>query len=365
MRAMLATIDAAEGAILETARAVAAHAIAPRANAVDESDQVPHENLRVLGETGLLGLAVPASHDGAGLSPRAMRRFHGILAEVCGTTAFLAIQHATACGLIARSPSGALRDRLLPRMARGELLGAPAFSHLRRPGQPAVRVEEEGDFLVFDGVAPWVTGWSAIGVVALGGTLPDGGFLYAALLLDETTGVKAWPPMRLSAMSASATVSITLSRARVPRDRRLLVQTPDEARAADAAGTLNQAPCSLGVATAAQKLLAGRGGEDPSVTPAARGFQAEIDACWTDLETWADRPDDPTFHESALAVRAHAIDLGVRATFAAIVATGGTSLKRDRDAQRLYREAALYAVAPQTAALRRATLARMSPRVRG
>lgn len=359
MRAMLATIDAAEGAILETARAVATHAIAPQANAVDESDRVPHENLRVLAETGLLGLAVPGSHDGAAFSPRALRRFHGILAEACGTTAFVAMQHATACSLVARTPSEALRNRLLPRMARGELLGSPAFSHLRRPGPPAVRVEEEGGAFVFDGVAPWVTGWGAIGVVALGGTLPDGRSLYVALIIDETTGVKAWPPMRLAAMSASSTVSITLSRARVPRDRLLVLQTPEEARAADAAGTLNQAPCSLGAAAAAGKILTARADEDPTVGPIARAFHAEIDTCWRDVETWADRPDDPTFHESALAVRAHAIDLGVRAAFAAIVATGGSSLKRDRDAQRLYREAALYAVAPQTAALRRATLARL------
>ena len=359
MRGMLATIDGAEGAILETVRAVAAHAIAPRANAVDESERVPQENLRVLADTGLLGLAIAKAYGGAGVSDRALRRFHGALAEACGTTAFVVIQHDTASSLVARSPSEALRDRLLPRMASGELLGSPAFSHLRRPGAPAVRVEEEGDFLVFDGVAPWVSGWGAIGLVALGGTLPDGRCLYAALMLDETPGVKAWPPMRLSAMSASATVSITLSRARVPRDRLLLVQTPDEARAADAAGTLNQAPCSLGAAAAASKLLAARVDDDPSLAGVARAFQVEIDGCWSDVETWAERKDDPTFHESALAVRAHCVDLGVRAAFAAIVATGGSALKRDRDAQRLYREAALYAVAPQTAALRRATLARL------
>lgn len=359
MRAMLATIDAAEGAILDTARTVTASAIAPHASAVDEAEQLPHENLRVLAETGLLGLAVQPSHGGAGVSPRALRRFHGVLAEACGATAFVAIQHASACKLVAQSPSAALRDRLLPAMARGELLGAPAFSHLRRPGSPSLHVAEEGGVLVFDGVAPWVTGWGAIGVVALGGTLPDGRFLYAAVLPEETTGVKAWPPMRLSAMTASSTVSITFSRARVPRDNLLFFQTPEEAHAAAAAGTLNQAPCSLGVAAAAQKILAASARKDASLEPSARAFQAEIDGAWSDVETWADRAGDPTFPESALAVRARCVELGVRAALSAIVATGGTSLKRDRDPQRLYREAALYAVAPQTDGLRRATLARL------
>ena len=355
----MSALIAQESALLDRARSVARDVLAPGAGAVDDSDRVPHANLRALAEAGLFGLAVPADHGGSGVSPRALRRFHGVLAEACGTTTFVAIQHSSACSRIAKSTSDTLRARLLPRMARGDLLGAPAFSHLRRPGPPAVHVVEDGDDLVFDGVAPWVTGWGAIGVITLGGTLPDGRFLHAALLIDETPGLKAWPPMRLATMSASATVSLTLSRARVRRDNLLLVQTPDEARAADVAATLNQVPCSLGVASAAATLLEGRATEDPTVEPFARSLRAQIDTCWRDLETWADRPEDPAFPTSALAVRAHAIDLGVRATTAAIVATGGSALKRDRDAQRIYREAILYAVAPQTASLRHATLTRL------
>ena len=358
MRAMVSPSASAD-ALLEKARRVARDVLAPNANTVDDSERVPHQNLRALAEEGLFALAVPTAHGGAGAPPRVLRRFHGILAEACGTTAFVSIQHATACTQITRSPSESLRARLLPRMARGDLMGAPAFSHLRRPGPPAVRVTEEPDALVFDGVAPWVTGWGAIGLITLGGTLPDGRFLHAALVLDDTPGIKAWPPMRLATMSASATVSLTLSRARVPLDHLLFVTTPEEARAADAAGTLNQAACSLGAATAAASLLRARADEDPTVTPFAEALRAQIDACWSDLETWADRPDDPAFPASALAVRAHAIELGIRAATAAIVATGGTALKRDRDAQRIYREAALYAVAPQTSALRRATLTRL------
>jgi hypothetical protein len=82
-----------------------------------------------------------------------------------------------------------------------------------------------------------------------------------------------------AAMTASSTVSLTLSRARVPKDRVLLVQTKDEARAADAAGTLNQAPCSLGAAAAAAKLLDARAAEDPGMTQFAHALRHEIDLC--------------------------------------------------------------------------------------
>lgn len=356
---MIQREDAAGSAILEKARDVASRVIAPRANAVDESDRLPHENLRALAEEGLLGLLVPAAYGGLEASVNVVRRFHGVLAEACGTTAFVAIQHASACGLVGKCASDEVRSQLLPRMARGELLGAPAFSHLRRPGPPAVHATEEGDYIVFDGVAPWITGWGAIGVVALGGTLADKRYVYAAAVLDETTGISAWPPMRLATMTASSTVSLTLSRARVPRERMLLLQTPEQARDADAAATLNQAPCSLGVAAAAAKLLDQRAREETPIEPFAKALHDEIDHLWREVESWTARSNDPSFAESALEVRARCIELGVRAAFAAIVATGGSALKRDRDAQRLYREATLYSVAPQTTALRRATLGRL------
>lgn len=358
-RAAIDQENTASLALLERARDVATRVLAPRANAVDESDRLPHENLRALAEEGLLGLNVPAAHGGIGASIHLLRRFHGVLAEACGTTAFVAIQHASACGLVAKCASESVRARLLPQMARGELLGSPAFSHLRRPGPPAVHATEEGDHIVFDGVAPWITGWGTIGLVALGGTLEDGRYVYAAAVLDETTGISAWPQMRLATMTASSTVSLTLSTARVPRERVLLVQTPEEARAADAAATLNQAPCSLGVAAASARLIEQRVREEPALAPFWRALRDEIDQCWRGVEGWTARADDPSFAENALTLRARCIDLGVRAAFAAIVATGGSALKRDRDAQRLYREATLYAVAPQTSALRHATLARL------
>lgn len=358
---MMEPIDPTSEAILARARDVARATLAPNANAVDESTFVPRDNLQALAAAGLLGLRVPQQYGGSGALPRVIRRYHGILASACGTTTFVAIQHSSACRLINLAPSDALKHRLLPEMATGELLGAPAFSHLRKPGAPVLRVtEEEGDF-VFDGIAPWVSGWGAIKVIALGGTLPDGKHLYAALLPSETRGVEAWPPMKLAAMNASSTVSITLSRARVPRENLLMMQSPEEAAVSDAANVLNQAPCSLGAAAAAEKLLWARIAEDPSVTPFVSTLRGEIESAWNDLETWADRPDDPAFAANALEVRARCVDLGVRAAFSAIVATGGTALKRDKDAQRIYREAMIYAVAPQTAALRKATLNRLLP----
>ena len=48
--------------------------------------------------------------------------------------------------------------------------------------------------------------------------------------------------------------------------------------------------------------------------------------------------------------------LGVRAALAAVTARGGAANRRDHPAQRLYREAMLYALTQQTPELQRAIL---------
>src|SRR5205807_1615692 len=51
----------------ELARAVARERIAPLAAQVDETESYPAEQLRLLGDQGLMGLSVPAAYGGAAL----------------------------------------------------------------------------------------------------------------------------------------------------------------------------------------------------------------------------------------------------------------------------------------------------------
>src|SRR3989442_13836317 len=51
----------------ELARAVARERIAPLAAQVDETESYPAEQLRLLGDQGLMGLYVPEAYGGAGL----------------------------------------------------------------------------------------------------------------------------------------------------------------------------------------------------------------------------------------------------------------------------------------------------------
>ena len=55
--------------IQDVARRIAQEKIAPSAEAFDKSGEFPLENIRLLGENGLMGIEVPAEYGGAGMDP--------------------------------------------------------------------------------------------------------------------------------------------------------------------------------------------------------------------------------------------------------------------------------------------------------
>src|SRR5438105_1495263 len=139
---------------LDRARQIAAAVLAPHAEAVDRAGVVPVDNIRRLAAAGLLGLVVPEAYGGLGAPGRVVRDFQELLASACGVTTFVVFQHFGLCGQLARCANETLKAELLQVLATGERFGTIAFSHLRRPGPPVVRVEEDDEGFLFNGVAP-------------------------------------------------------------------------------------------------------------------------------------------------------------------------------------------------------------------
>lgn len=353
------------GTLLERARRVAALVLAPAANATDQSETVPRENLRALADAGLLGIATPARYGGHGVPARIAREYLEIIAGACGVTAFVQIQHATAaCPLIARGDNEALKERVLPRFASGERFCTVGFSHVRRPGPPMVRVEPDGDHVRLHGTVPWLTGHGIADDAVIAGTLPDGRLMYVLTSLQAGESIVPSPPLRLCAMSASATVSLTLRDLRVGPDQVIATVTREHQAVRDVAGMLTPSALSLGVAGAAAALLAELAERRGSthLAGAARGFEDEREAARAEVDAWADRPEAEGYGEHVVRVRAWCIDLGVRAAHAAVIASGGSANLLDHTAQRLFREAMLYSLTAQTRDLQTATVQRLLAR---
>ncbi|MFH8801916.1 acyl-CoA dehydrogenase family protein [Streptomyces sp. NPDC017936] len=327
------------------ARRLADGLLAPHAAQVDRTE-VPLGHLTEIRRSGLLGLNAPVEYGGAAAPAAVIRETAEILAGACCSTWFVQTQHHTPVLTLA-SGEGPVRERLLGRLARGELLSGVAYAHLRAYPRVPVRVTRERGGRRFDGTVPWYTGWGLNDVMLLAGVTEEGEALFAFTRARQQPGLRASEPMPLAALTASRTVSLELDGLWLPEEA-VALRTPIERwSATDRLRTLNASPAVFGVAEAALALL------DEDTAAALRGRLAEVRRRAYAL---ADEAAPDEHQEERLALRTRAYGLVQAATTAAVVTGGGRSMLLANRAQRLAREALFLMVQGQTSESRRAHL---------
>ncbi|WP_381562380.1 acyl-CoA dehydrogenase family protein [Streptomyces eurythermus] len=352
------------------ARRLAADLLVPEAERVDQ-EGVPPGHIEAVKRSGLLGVTAPAEHGGAGAPPAVAREVAEILAGACGATWFVQTQHHTPVQILARGEHP-VRERLLGRLSRGELLSGVAYAQLRSYPRRPVRVRPERGGWRFDGTVPWYTGWGLNDVMLLAGVTDSGEALFAFAEAREQPGLRASEPMRLAALTAARTVSLELDGLWLPAEAVALRTPYDRWAAGDRVKTLHTNPAVLGVAEAALSLL------DTGTAAPLRARLAGIRRRAYELadgsppQGWTGRPATAVRAGGAgaepeagavaawvakrLAVRAEAYELLRTATTAAVVAGGGRAMALTSRAQRLAREGLFLLVQGQTAESREAHL---------
>jgi alkylation response protein AidB-like acyl-CoA dehydrogenase len=322
---------------VELARELADDVLFPGALGADAAEIVPIDRLDRLAAAGFYGLAGPEHAGGMGVDFATALEVIEIIASGCLTTAFVWIQHHGAVRAVDEARP-ALRDAWLARLCSGAVRAGVAFSGLRRPGPPILTTEAEGDGWRFNGFAPWVTGWGRVNVIRAAARRDDGDIVWA--LVDATAGptLRA-EPLRLAAVNASATVTVSFDHHLVPADRVISIQRFDEWQAADRANLRLNGSLALGVARRCAALLE----SDPLATELVECRRA------LDMATPDSMPEQ----------RARASQLALRAATTLVVSGGGRSITMDHHAQRLAREALFLLVFGQTPAIKAAQLHRL------
>jgi acyl-CoA dehydrogenase len=118
--------------------------------------------VRALGDAGWLRYAVPASHGGAlpVLESRTLCLVRETLARHDGLADFAFAMQGLGSGPITLAGSDALRERWLPRVARGEAVAAFALSEPEAGSDVAAmatRARRDGDHWVIDGSKTWIS----------------------------------------------------------------------------------------------------------------------------------------------------------------------------------------------------------------
>jgi butyryl-CoA dehydrogenase len=154
-------LDETRAALRDMARDFARERLAPTAAARDTAHQFPREELREMGQLGLLGMTVPEEYGGSDVGAVA---YASVLEEIaagdgaCST--ILSVHNSVGCGPIVKFGTEAQKRRFLPKLASGEWIGGFALTEPQAGSDASdlrTRARRDGDNYIINGAKQFIT----------------------------------------------------------------------------------------------------------------------------------------------------------------------------------------------------------------
>ncbi|WP_175402568.1 acyl-CoA dehydrogenase family protein [Xanthomonas graminis] len=148
--------------IQDVARRIAQERIAPSAEHHDRTGEFPLENIRLLGENGLMGIEVPEEYGGAGMDPIAyVLAMVEIAAGDAAHSTIMSVNNSLFCAGILKNGNEAQKQKYVRAIADGSHIGAFALTEPQSGSDAtamrcrAVR-QDDGSFVI-NGKKSWIT----------------------------------------------------------------------------------------------------------------------------------------------------------------------------------------------------------------
>nr|WP_042190608.1 acyl-CoA dehydrogenase family protein [Kibdelosporangium sp. MJ126-NF4]CEL19464.1 Acyl-CoA dehydrogenase, short-chain specific [Kibdelosporangium sp. MJ126-NF4]CTQ94738.1 Acyl-CoA dehydrogenase, short-chain specific (EC 1.3.99.2) [Kibdelosporangium sp. MJ126-NF4] len=355
---------------------IAANELAPRASEYEEKDLFPRDEFRLLGRSGLLGLPYPEKWGGHGVSYEVYLQVLEEIAAAWMTVGVGLSVHTMSCYALAEHGTDEQRDRFLPDMLGGDLLGAYALSETHAGSDAAAlstRAVLDGSDYVVTGTKAWIThGGEADFYTTMVRTSPDGGRGISCLLVPaDTPGLSAGAPERKMGMTASTTAQMNFAEARVPASRLLGEEGSGLKMALTAlnSGRLGIAACAVGLAQAALDESVRYAKERSQFGRAIIEFQgmefllADMAAAVESaramyLEAARRRDRGLPFKRQASVAKLVATEAAMKVTTDAVQVLGGAGYTKDYPVERYMREAKVPQIFEGTNQIQRMVIAR-------
>jgi hypothetical protein len=209
--------------LLELVRTLVRDEVAPNAAAYEERSEFPREIVRLLGRSGLLGLAYPEEYGGAGLPYEVYLQILEEIATGWAAVALAVSVHTLSCYPVATFGTDEQRKTYLPDMLGGEQLGAYSLSEATSgsdAGSLQARARRDGNDYVLSGTKAWVThGGAADYYNVFCRTSDDArGGVSTILVPADAVGLLPQPPEKKMGLRSSPTTQVVLENVRVPVD---------------------------------------------------------------------------------------------------------------------------------------------------
>ena len=325
--------------------------------AYEEEAAFPWPLVEEMAELGFLGVFVPEALGGAGLDFFA---YLALLEEMGGWASLrsvLSVQQSLVLTPLLAYGTEAQKARYVPRLARGEVLGAFALTEPEAGSDAAslkTRARREGDFYVLEGQKTFISHANVAEVfLVFAKTDPEKGAKgITCFLVERGDGVKTSPLKGKLGLRAADTGMVFLDGVRVPKDRvlgkegegfRIALSTLDTGRISLAAGAvgLMQRALDLSLAYAGERKQFGKPIAQFQLVQehlAAMKLDLEAARLLTYRAAWKKVKGEPYTLEASLA-KLFASEAANRVAYRAIQVHGGYGFFEEYEVARLYRDA--------------------------
>ena len=143
------------------AREFATKELEPKAAEIDEKGEFPHDSIKKMAELGMLSMTIPEKYGGAAFDFMSLAIAIEEISRACASTGVIvAVHNSLACWPIVNWGTDAQKEKYLPKMATGELLGAFGLTEPNAGSDPAAMettASLKGDKYILNGSKRFIT----------------------------------------------------------------------------------------------------------------------------------------------------------------------------------------------------------------
>ena len=365
-------------AVRELARNFAETEIRPHVMEWDESQEFPMEAMQGMAKLGFLGIMVPTELDGAGLGAVENAIIIEEIARVCPSVALSVDAHNGLCtGHILRYGSDAIKNKYIPALASGKVLGAWGLTEPSSgsdSGGMQTTATREGDHYFINGSKNFIT-HGTVGDTTVIMALTDrtkGAHGISAFVVDKSmSGFFASKKENKLGMRASDTSSLTLDNVKVPHENLLGVEGQGfvQAMAILDGGRIAIAALSVGLAQGAfeaaikyaqQRRQFGKALSDQQATQfklAQMAMKIDASRALTYKAAWL-RDNNEPYGKAASMAKLFASESCVQISEEAVQIHGGYGYIKEFPVEKFWRDSKLLTIGEGTSEVQRMVTAR-------
>ncbi len=362
----------------DTVRAFAREELLPVAARIDETGCYPKEQIARIAELGLMGVAVPAEIGGSGMDATAYAvAMEEISAGCASCGVIMSVNNSLVCDPIMKFGTGGQKERWVPKLASGGMLGCFALSEPGTGSDAAAQVtvaKKEGDGWILNGCKNFITNGAEADlciVFAMGDKSKGVKGINAYLVPTHVDGYSIAKNEEKLGIKGSSTSMIMLDDVELDGDALLGAEGQgfEVAMATLDGGRIGIAAQALGIARQAleearnyaleRHAFGGPIADQQAIQFMLADMATEIDAArlliWraSSLKAKGDRYST----ESAMA-KLYASEMSHRVTHKAIQIFGGYGYCKDFPVERHYRDARITEIYEGTSEIQRLVIAR-------